>query len=202
MKSTLATLAALFALTASLTACSVSQPAAAPTVGAVPEATAVGHLEIYGPSGYRVQTLTAYNLADIDHVKLTLQKWNGSAFVDVAGATKTVARASLQSPITLSNLKMASSYKVVARVYADAAEASEIDDALDADNSVAFTTPSLVAGSGTQNSSSADTVNDGTVSIAIPTKLKNKTFAGQANAASGVAVTNGTIVNTTAAETF
>jgi hypothetical protein len=203
MKTQLTTLAALFALAVALPGCAVNQPTAVAAGEAVEHETAVvGRLEVYGPAGYRVQTLTAYNLNDIDHVKLTLQKWNGTAYADVSGVNKTIARAALTSPVTLTNLKMASQYKVVARAYADAAETAQLDDAVDANNSVAFTTPSLVAGSGAQNSSSADAVNDATLTIAIPTRLKNKTFAGQASAANGVAVTNGTIVNTTATESF
>lgn len=166
-------------------------------LGVIPQAqevAVIGQLAITGPSGYRVQALTAWNLADIDHVKLTLTR-GGTAV-----STKTIARADLDKPVTLSNLKMASSYKVVAQAFADAGEANAIDNTAeagsDAANSVTFTTPSLVA------SASGDNVDDAARTITIPVMLKNKTFAGTANSGSGVAVTNGTIVNTGTAETF
>lgn len=151
-------------------------------------------LDITGPGGYRVQTLTAWNLADIDHVKLTLYK-NGTVVT-----TKNVARASLSTALTFSNLKMATSYKILAQAFADSAETSEIDNTVEAGadtaNSVSFTTPSLVA------ATAGDNVDDSTRTITVPVKLKNKTFAGNASSGSGVSVTNGTIVNTGNTENF
>lgn len=166
-------------------------------LGVIPtaqETSIVGRLDISGPGGYRVMTLTAWNLADIDHVKLTLTK-DGAAV-----ATKKIVRADLNKPVTLSNLKMASTYKVVAQAYSDAAATNAIDNTAEAGtdvaNSVTFTTPSLVV------NANGDTVDSAARTITIPVKLRNKTFAGQANSGAGVAVTNGTIVNTTATESF
>lgn len=205
MKTLLTTLTAALTL-AVLAGCATSVPAgvAAGTVngsngalGVIPaaqEVTMVGHLAITGADGYRVQALTAWNLSDIDHVTLTLTK--GGATV----ATKKVPRADLNKPVSLSNLKMATSYKVVAQAFADAAGTTAIDNTAeagsDAANSVGFTTPALVA------SASGDNVDDAARTITIPVKLKNKTFAGAANSGSGVAVTNGTIVNTGNTESF
>jgi hypothetical protein len=205
MKTLLTTAAAALAF-AALSGCATVAPSnVAPgavqgsngALGVLPTertASLVGHLSITGPEGYRIQTLTAWNLNDIDHVKLTLSK--GGATV----ATKTIARAALSQAVTLSNLRMATGYKIVAQAYADAAEATEIDNTAeagsDAANAVSFTTPSLVT------AASGDNVNDSTVTLTIPVKLKNKTFAGTANSGTGVAVTNGTIINTGNTETF
>jgi hypothetical protein len=152
------------------------------------------HLDITGPGGYRVQTLTAWNLSDIDHVKLTLYK-NGTVVT-----TKSVARANLATALTFSNLKMATTYKILAQAFSDTAEATQIDNTAEAGadtaNAVTFTTPSLVA------ATAGDNVDDSTRTITVPVKLKNKTFAGNANSGSGVTVTNGTIVNTGNTESF
>jgi hypothetical protein len=176
-----------------LTGCNASHLAAAPKVPATLAARAT--LNITGPSGYRILTLTAWNRTDIDHVSLALYK-EGVA----TGAAKTVANAALGSPVTLTNLRYGTTYKVVARAWADAAGTTEIDNIVDAGSdsacSTTFTTPSLVA------ATAGDNVSDGAVAIAIPVRLKDKTFAGQAAGSTGVGVTNGTIVNTTAAESF
>ena len=211
MKTLLSTLTAFRPLAAGaalalLAGCASPMPAgvAAGTVqgtngnlGVIPaaqETSVVGRLDISGPGGYRVMALTAWNLADIDHVKLTLNK-DGMAV-----ATKKIARADLAKPVTLSNLKMASTYKVVAQAFADAAGTNAIDNTAeagsDAANSVTFTTPSLVT------NANGDNVDDTARTITIPVKLKNKTFAGQANSGTGVTVTNGTIVNTGNTESF
>lgn len=159
-----------------------------------------GALQVTGPAGYRVMALTAWTQADIDHVKLTLLKADGSGTFVATGATKTIAGADLAAAVNLGNLKMASSYKIVARAYADAAETNAIDNVdetgSDADCAVTFTTPALVtAGAG-------DNVDDAAKSVTIPVRLQDKTFAGTAGSDGGVAVTNGTIVNTADAETF
>jgi hypothetical protein len=158
--------------------------------------TVTGQLSITGPDGYRVQTLTAYNTSDIDHVKLTLYKGSDTT----ATATKTVTRANLASAVTLANLKMATTYKIVAQAFADSAETTAIDNTAEtgsaANNTMTFTTSSLVSATG------GDNIDDATKTITIPVKLKNKTFAGNANSGAGVSVTNGTIVNTGNTETF
>ncbi len=204
MKTLYTTLIALAAT--ALVGCSAAGPVAV-TAGSVqgangalgvlpasPEITMLGQLSITGPDGYRVQALTAWNLADIDHVKLTLYKGT------TAVATKSVARAALAQPVTMTNLKMATTYKVVAQAFADVNETNAIDNTAEAGadtaNSVSFTTPSLVA------NANGDNIDDAARTVVIPVKLKNKTFAGQANAGAGVAVTNGTIINTTSGESF
>lgn len=159
-----------------------------------------GALQVTGPAGYRVMALTAWTKADIDHVKLTLLKDDGSGTYVATGATKAIAGADLAAAVNLGNLKMASKYKIVARAYADAAEANAIDNVdetgSEADCSVTFSTPSLVS------ASAGDNVDDATKNVTIPVRLQDKTFAGKAGSSGGVAVTNGTIVNTTADETF
>jgi hypothetical protein len=184
-----------------LAGCSTAAPSGVATgigaVGASAQERTVdmtANLRITGEGGYRVQALTAWNLADIDHVKLTLTK-NGTAI-----ATKSIARAALAQPVTLNNLKMATSYKIVAQAFADANETNAIDNTAeagsDAANSVGFTTPSLVT------SANGDNIDDAARTVVIPVRLKNKNFAGQASAGAGVAVTNGTIVNTGNTESF
>lgn len=196
--------AALVALLAGCNAAPVTAPAGG-ALGAMNAAAArdtvavTGALAVTGPAGYRVMALTAWAKADIDHVKLTLLKDDGTGAFKATGATKTVAGAALGSAVSMGNLKMGTRYKIAARAYADAAGASAIDNVAetgsDADCSVIFTTPSLVA------ASAGDHVDDATKSVTIPVRLMNKAFAGNA-ASSGVAVSNGTIVNTEAAETF
>lgn len=166
-------------------------------LGVIPqerEITMMGQLNIKGPGGYTVQALTAWNLGDVDHVKLTLSK--GGTTV----STKVIARSALTQPVTLNNLRMSTTYKILAQAYSDAAETVQIDNTTeassDAANSVTFTTPALVT------ATAGDNVDDVSRTIAIPVRLKNKTFAGQAAASTGVNVTNGTIVNTQNNETF
>lgn len=196
MKISFAPLTALLLL-ALVPACSASSPALPQTA---PQETSVqAKLDITGPGGYHVLTLTAWNKADVDHVTLSLLKNTGSGYA-ATGATKTVSNANLATALTFSNLRYGTSYKVVANAFNDAAGTVQIDNIAQAGNdtacSVAFTTPSLVT------STSGDNVNDTAMTITIPVRLKDKTFAGQASAGSGVGVTNGTIVNTTATETF
>lgn len=187
--------------TAALTGCQAPQGLATVLPAPIADSVAMNAmLNITGPSGYHVLTLTAWNKADIDHVNLTLLKDDGSGAYVATGATKVIANAALGTAVTLGNLKLASNYKVVARAYSDAAGAVEIDNMAesgsDADCRTFFTTPSLVA------SGTGDNVDDTARTVTLPLRLMNKTFAGQANAGSGVAVTNGTIVSTTATETF
>ena len=186
-----------------LAGCAGAPTAPIGAVGALPaeqEVAMTARLDITGPSGYRLQTLTAWNLSDIDHVTLVLLKEAGNGTYAPTGATKTIARAALSQPVTLSNLKMATQYKVVAKAYADAAATNQIDNTAeagsDAANAVVFSTPSLVI------SASGDTIDSASRTLTIPVKLKNKTFAGSANSGAGLTVINGTIVNTTAGESF
>lgn len=193
------------ALLAGCNAAPINAPAGG-ALGAMAQAAAnntvpvSGAVEVSGPSGYRLTALTAWAKADIHHVTLTLLKDDGTGTFAATGATKTVAGADLASAVNLGNLKMASRYKLSARAYADAAGTQAIDNVdetgSDADCSVVFTTPSLVsAGTG-------DNIDDATKAVTIPVRLEDKTFAGTAASGGGVAVTNGTIVNTAASETF
>ena len=203
MQAIIARLAAATLIAAALTGCSagstVTGVAGSITSAPVPLTSVRANLAITGPEGYHVQTLTAWNLSNIDHVTLALYRNDSGSYV-ATGATKTIANAALTSAVTLSNLEMGAGYKVVARAYADAAGTSEIDNIAqsgsDTGCSSTFTTASLVSSAG------GDNVNDGTIALTIPVHLMNKTFAGQANDNTGVSVTNGTIVNTTTAETF
>ncbi len=159
-----------------------------------------GALEVTGPSGYRVMALTAWATADIDHVTLTLLKDDGTGTFAATGATKTIAGADLAAAVNLGNLKMATRYKISAHAYADAAGTIAIDNVdetgSDADCAITFTTPSLVS------ASAGDNVDDATKAVTIPVRLEDKTYAGNAASNGGVAVTNGTIVNTGSDETF
>ena len=174
--------------------------AAMETAAAANTVAISGALAVTGPSGYRVMALTAWAKADIDHVTLTLLKDDGTGAFAATGATKAVAGAALSSPVSLGNLKMGTRYKISARAWADAAGATAIDNVAetgsDADCSVIFTTPSLVT------ASAGDHVDDATKSVTIPVRLMNKTYAGNAASGGGVAVSNGTIVDTEADETF
>lgn len=160
-------------------------------------ADAKGTVKVLGADGYVLQALTAWNKADVTKVTLRLYKKSGASWTSTGVATD-VANAALANAVTLSNLKLATEYKVVAEAY-DATSARVDNQAQvgsDADCSVTFTTPSLVA------AAAGDHVDDATITFTAPVKLMNKTFAGQARSGSGVAVTNGTITSTTATETF
>ena len=156
-----------------------------------------GMVTISDPAGYRLQALTAWNKSDVTKVTLNLYRHDGTSYV-ATGITKDVANGALGTAVTLSNLKLATNYKIVVDAY-DSANAridNQAATGAETDCVVLFTTPSVVA------NAAGDTVNDATMAISFPVKLKNKTFAGQANAANGVAVTNGAIVNATASESF
>lgn len=193
-----------------LAGCATGHPAAVSSDGSGIQASAsdsvdmIARLEVTGQDGYRLMaTQTAYNLADVDHVTLTL--YRGGAAI----ATKTIAKdpatgVLATAPVTLQNLKMATSYKVVATAWQAADEsvaANRIDTGSDADNAVTFTTPSLTAG-GTVNSASGDSIDTDARTIAVKVKLKDKVYNGRAESASGVTVTNGTIVDNGNPETF
>lgn len=160
-------------------------------------AAARGTVKVLGADGYVLQALTAWNKADVDKVTLRLFKRSGGSYA-ATGVSTDIANAALASAVTLSNLKLATDYKVVAEAY-DATGAridNQAQAGSDADCAVTFTTPSLVT------AAAGDHVDDATISFVAPVKLMNKTFAGQARSGGGVAVTNGTITSTTAAETF
>jgi hypothetical protein len=169
-------------------------------------------LAVTGQDGYRLMaTQTAYNLADIDHVTLTLYRSSGDGTGPwgSAIATKKVNRDGTTSllataPVTLQNLKMDTHYKVVATAYAAADEtvaANRIDTGLEADGAVSFKTPAKVAGE-TTNSANADTIDTDARTVTVKVKLKDKTFNGRAESANGVTVTNGTIVDNGSNESF
>lgn len=170
--------------------------AAATAASIVAKAT----LAITGAAGYRLQTLTAYNTTDIDHVTLTLFKDDGTGNYVATGVALSVSNAALATAVSLGNLRSATTYRVVARAYADAAETDEIDEIAEAGTNancaVDFTTPSV------QAATAGDNIDDASMLVTIPLKLKSKTFAGTAGAASGVTVTNGVIVDTTTTETL
>lgn len=198
-------LASTLVLAALLTGCSTSQPASpAAMTMSEPTIDVLGTFEVTSAAGYRLMsTETAYHLGTIDHVTLTVQKLDGSTYVDIPGFTaKKVAQAELANALTLKNLRMASTYKISAKAYADAAETNRIDNGSAADNDVTFTTPTLNVSASQVNSTTGDSISTATLPVTIKVKLKDKTFAGQAQSSNGVQVTNGTIVNTTATESF
>jgi hypothetical protein len=191
------TLAALVTLTASLAGCG-NAPAATTAPAAVVPTTidAVGHIAI-DDGGYVLQALTAWNKTNVTKVTLHLYRKTGGSFVST-GVTKDVANSALASAVSLENLKLATEYKVVANAY-DSANAridNQAQSDSDADCSVTFTTPSVVA------HATGDTVDDSVLTFTVPVKLMNKTFAGQAKSGSGVTVTNGGITSTSAGESF
>lgn len=208
MRNTLKALSAALILTSAvMSGCAVSQPTAAMTPQAEPTVDMVAHFDVRSASGYQLlATTTAYNLNDIDHVTLSVQKQVSGTWTDVPGFTaKKVARVDLGTALTLSNLRMATDYKIIAKVYSAADEAvaaNRIDNAAAADNEITFTTPSLSVAANQVNATTGDSINIDARSITIKAKLKNKVFAGDAKSATGVTVTNGTIVDTTATETF
>lgn len=203
-------LVALVALTAALAGCGAPASPVASSFGQALDTAqaarmaveargvdAQGTVRIQGAGGYVLQALTAWNKADVTKVTLRLYKKSAGSFVDT-GLSTDIANAALASAVTLSNLKLATEYKVVAEAY-DATSAridNQAQTGSDADCAVTFTTPSLVA------NASGDTVDDATISFVAPVTLMNKSFAGQARSSSGVAVTNGTITSTTSTESF
>ena len=205
-------LVAATVLATALSGCSGAQaPTGAPAGQALEAATralasaeargidALGAVRIDDPAaaGYALQAITAWNKTNVTKVTLRLYKKSAGSFVST-GLSKDIANAALASAVTLSNLKLASEYKIVAEAY-DAADAridNQAQSGSDADCSVTFTTPSVVSNAG------GDTVDDAVISFVAPVKLMNKTFAGQASSAAGVAVTNGTITSTTDTESF
>jgi hypothetical protein len=120
-------------------------------------------------SGYQVQALVkAYALADVDHVVLKVYR-NGAV---VAGATRTIAASALQQPLSLSGLKMGTTYQVRAVAYKDAAETVSISDPI---RSVAqFTTPALTT---TRGVASIDAT---PLAVSLPIKLTDQVFSGKA----------------------
>ena len=157
-----------------------------------------GEVRIDDPAaGYVLQAITAWNQTDVAKVTLRLYKKASGGFVST-GISTDVANASLALPVALSNLKLATEYKVVAEAYdADGARIdNQAQTGSDADCAVTFTTPSLVS------AAAGDRVDDAVIDFVAPVKLKDKTFAGQASSGAGVAVTNGTITSTGATESF
>lgn len=216
MTKSLTILTATLALGALLAGCSAAVPTSnthgtfGPTgaIQAEPTVDMIARLAITGANGYKLlATETAFNLGDIDHVTLTLQKYETAtaSWADVSGfAAKKVARADLGAALTLKNLRMATQYKVVAKAYSGADEAvaaNRIDNAVATDNETTFTTPSLVVGS-QLNSTNGNNIDIDARTFTAKVQLKDKTFAGQATDNNGIDVTNGTIVNTNATETF
>lgn len=204
-------LAAAIALTAALAGCGAPAAPGAPSYGQALGAAAsardaaeargvdaAGTIRIDDPArSYVLQAITAWNQTDVTKVKLRLFKKTNGSYV-ATGLTTDVANAALGSAVKLSNLKLATDYKVVAEAY-DASGAridNQAQKGSDADCAVTFSTPALVA------SASGDNVDDAVINFVAPVKLMNKTFAGQASSGSGVAVTNGTITSTTATESF
>ncbi len=201
---------ALTILTAALSGCGVSAGPTSTSFGQALDTVqaariaveargvdAQGTLRIQGADGYVLQAVTAWNKADVNKVTLRLYKKSGGSFV-ATGLTTDIANAALSTAVTLSNLKLATEYKIVAEAY-DAADAridNQTQSGSDADCSATFTTPTVIADAG------GDSVDDATITFVAPVKLMNKTFAGQARSGSGVAVTNGTITSTTATESF
>lgn len=194
-----------------LAGCAGAQPTAV-TPAAVDSVDMIAQLAVTNQEGYRLMaTQTAYNLADVDHVTLTLYRSSGNQTGPwgTAIATKVVAKDAATgllatAPVTLQNLKMGTNYKVVATAFAAADEtvaANRIDTASEADNAVTFVTPSLAAG-GTTNSASGASIDADARTVTLKVKLKDKTFNGRAESANGVTVTNGTIVDNGSAESF
>lgn len=177
-----------------------AKASAAKAAAAATPVVATATLAITGAAGYRLQTLTAYNTTDIDHVTLTLYKNDGTGNYVATGVTLNVANANLATAVSLGNLRSNTTYRVIARAFADAAETTEIDDIAEAGTNancaVDFLTPSV------QAATAGDNIDDASMLVTIPLKLKSKTFAGSAGAANGLTITNGVIVDTTTTETL
>lgn len=205
MPKALTMLASTIVLGALLAGCSVSQPAAPAGIAtSEPTVDVIGTFQVTSAAGYQLMaTETAYHLGNLDHVMLSVQKLDGGTWGSVAGfEAKKVARADLGQALTLKNLRMGTQYKIVAKAYADAAGTDRIDNGAASDNEVGFTTPTLNVVTERVNTASGDSISTATLPVTIKVKLKDKTFAGQASSSNGVQVTNGTIVDTTATETF
>lgn len=160
-------------------------PAAPPLAFTTPEqgtVTATAKLSVVDATGRQLlAAIEPWKFADIDHVQVALFKG--------ADATPLVALAigkgELARPITFSNLRQGTAYRVEIKAWSDAAEATQIDNlAADAAScTTAFTT------------SNVDSIDIG----ALKLRLKNKVFEGKTTG-SAIAVTDGTLVPGAATE--
>lgn len=118
---------------------------------------------------YRVQALvSAPTAADVDHIKLAVYR-DGVA---VPGATRTVSSAAFSEPFALSHLRMGTAYEIRATAYADAAETRPLSDP--ALSRAAFSTPGLAVVSGVA------TIETAPIAVAVPVKLVDRVYSGQA----------------------
>lgn len=186
------------ALTLSLAACQSPTATVPGTAAFAPEESIAvnAELRIDAPAAYRLaNALTAYSAADIDHVTLTLLKFDAgtSTYKPIsAGVTKTVAQAQLGNTVSLKGLRLDTKYKLTARAYADADATQAIDNVAQAGHDAAcstlFQTPAK-----TTNAQGVETVG-AMASLTIPVKLADKFYNGQSSS-SGVTPINGSIVN-------
>ena len=96
-----------------------------------------------GPAPYALQAVVSgYTAADVDHVDLALYR----AGAPVAGATATVARSGLGTPVALRNLRAGTAYEVRATAFADPAGATVLSDPQA--SRAAFTTPAVTTTAG------------------------------------------------------
>ena len=115
--------------------------------------------------GYRLQALvSAYSQADVDRVELSVYR-DGTP---VPEATTSVAREALASPITLSNLRMATLYEIRAAAYRGTELISDPEG-----SRAQFTTPAHYQVSG------VDAIDTAPLAVSLPLKLRDRQFAGQ-----------------------
>jgi len=169
----------------------------------------LARIAMYGPGGLRllkVGPLVAFTPADIGSVRLTLLRDTGGVpgpggtnYTEVArNIRNNTALTPYTNTVSIGNLKLGATYVIRSEAFTGAnATGEQIDTMVASDNTcLPFTAPGLQAVGGVNQVDTTPQV------ISLPLVLKNKVFSGQATDADGLAVTNGTIENTSAAETI
>jgi hypothetical protein len=207
-------LAAALTLSALMAGCSAALPIPVVPANSCPTpvgfVTMVGRLQIFDETGKTLLALvTAYNLGDVNHVLLSLSvSSDGGVVFTPTGATKLLTNAQIiaNTPISMSTLKFARTYKITATASstADDLAANKIDNG-NAESVTLFSTSAITLGNDTVNANATvgDTVEQSyTLPTRIGVKLRDKIFAGTASSSSGVGVTNGAIANPVGNEVF
>lgn len=147
----------------------------APPGGAAPGVRAIVRV---APDDRGLQAVVVpWRAADIDHVNVEL--WN-PADPPQRLASRPLAQAALSAPVVFDALAPGAAYRLVARAYADGAEAVCIDAwaALPASCALDFTAPAA-----------------GDLDLgALPLRLANKPFAADGDSGAGVGLQDGTLV--------
>jgi hypothetical protein len=178
--------------------------------GAAPvETVRLARLSLIGRGGLgllQVGPLVAFTTADIGSIRLTLLRDTGGTpgtggpnYTAVASNIRNnTAQTPYSNTVSIGNLNIGATYVVRSEAFTGPdAGGEQIDTMVASDNTCApFTAPGLQTVNGVRQIDTTPQV------IALPLVLKNKVFAGLAEDSNGLAVTNGTIENNSAAETI